>query len=151
MSEAPGGGGYLPSRCSTSGRFTPAAATSISTSPAPGTGSGRSASSQDLGRPELRDLDAAHGCTCCSLQPRRQPRRRQQRRELAPARAPASVAPGLLLDVGADQVLAEVVVDHVAAVLVDEPHALLGPRLACTSRSARATSAAPARSIVPLR
>ncbi len=41
MSEAPGGGGYSPWRCITSGRLTPAAATLISTSPAPGIGIGR--------------------------------------------------------------------------------------------------------------
>ena len=34
-SDAPGGGGYAPRRCSTSGRFTPAAATLTSTSPGP--------------------------------------------------------------------------------------------------------------------
>jgi hypothetical protein len=38
---APGGGGYIPMRCITSGRLTPAAATRISTSPSPGTGTGR--------------------------------------------------------------------------------------------------------------
>ena len=51
MSLAPGGGGYAPSRCSTSGRLTPAAATSISTSPAPGTGSGRSTGRSTSGPP----------------------------------------------------------------------------------------------------
>ena len=37
---APGGGGYAPARWATSGRFTPAAATRISTSSARGVGTG---------------------------------------------------------------------------------------------------------------
>src|SRR5437588_446037 len=41
MSDAPGGGGYLPCRCMMSGRLTPAAATRTSTSPALGSGTGR--------------------------------------------------------------------------------------------------------------
>ena len=36
ISLAPGGGGYFPAACSTSARLTPAACTSISTSPVPG-------------------------------------------------------------------------------------------------------------------
>src|SRR6185369_4858387 len=46
MSGAPGGGGYMPRRWSTSGRFTPAAATLISTSSGPGAGTGRSTSAR---------------------------------------------------------------------------------------------------------
>jgi hypothetical protein len=42
----------LPVRCSTSGRFTPLAATRISTSPAPATGAGRSASRNTSGAPK---------------------------------------------------------------------------------------------------
>jgi hypothetical protein len=41
MSDAPGGGGYLPWRWTTSGRFTPAAATWMTTSSSAGTGIGR--------------------------------------------------------------------------------------------------------------
>src|SRR4051812_22436081 len=51
MSEAPGGGGYLPRRCIRSGRFTPAAVTRISTSPAPGAGMGRSTTRSTSGPP----------------------------------------------------------------------------------------------------
>ena len=42
MSLAPGGGGYLPSRCIRSGRLTPAAATRTTTSCGPGCGTGNS-------------------------------------------------------------------------------------------------------------
>ncbi len=42
ISLAPGGGGYFPSRCMRSGRFTPAAATRMSTSRGPGRGIGNS-------------------------------------------------------------------------------------------------------------
>src|SRR6185436_9475047 len=44
MSEAPGGTGYRPFRCSTSGRLMHDAATRISASPAPNAGVGRSVS-----------------------------------------------------------------------------------------------------------
>src|SRR5436190_9804804 len=54
MSDAPGGGGYLPRRCMTSGRFTPAAATLISTSPADGAGRGRSTGTNTSGSPGSR-------------------------------------------------------------------------------------------------
>src|ERR1039457_1702933 len=49
--DVPGGGGYWPARCSTSGRFTPAASTRISTSPGPGTGVGTSAICRTSGGP----------------------------------------------------------------------------------------------------
>ena len=51
MSDAPGGGGYLPWRCIRSGRFTPAAATLISTSSAPAAGLGRSTGVRTSGPP----------------------------------------------------------------------------------------------------
>src|ERR1700730_4332899 len=51
MSEAPGGGGYLPCRCMMSGRLTPAAATRMRTSPARGSGTGRSTSRSTSGPP----------------------------------------------------------------------------------------------------
>ena len=51
MSDAPGGGAYLPIRCTTSGRLTPAAATSISTSHGPGSGRGRRAGRRTSGPP----------------------------------------------------------------------------------------------------
>src|SRR5206468_12484031 len=54
MSDAPGGGGYRPSRCMTSGRFTPAAATRIRTSPADGAGRGRSVGTRTSGSPGSR-------------------------------------------------------------------------------------------------
>src|SRR3989442_7972086 len=54
MSDAPGGGGYLPRRCITSGRLTPAAATLINTSPDPGTGVGRSTGTRTSGSPGSR-------------------------------------------------------------------------------------------------
>ena len=60
MSDAPGGGAYLPSRCSRSGRFTPAAATRISTSPGPGLGRRSAHRPKDLGRSRRRDLDRRH-------------------------------------------------------------------------------------------
>src|SRR6516162_55647 len=52
MSDAPGGGGYLPCRCMMSGRFTPAAATRTSTSPARGSGTGRSTRRRTSGPPD---------------------------------------------------------------------------------------------------
>ena len=146
MSEAPGGGGYLPSRCSTSGRFTPAASTSIKTSPAAGTGSGRSASFRTSGGPDWRSQQRA----CLSSLKTQDPKSHvhfspdgnrgddKQRHEFTPAALWRAIAAHLALDVGAHQVLAEVVVDHVTAILVDEAHALFGARLACTSRTSPA-------------
>src|SRR5262249_40902724 len=52
MSDAPGGGGYLPCRCTRSGRFTPAADTRIKTSPWPAIGSDRSPSRRTSGPPK---------------------------------------------------------------------------------------------------
>src|SRR5712691_704309 len=54
ISDAPGGGGYLPRRWNTSGRLTPAAATLMSTSPAAGTGFGRSTGTSTSGSPGSR-------------------------------------------------------------------------------------------------
>ena len=54
MSGAPGGGGYFPSRCITSGRFTPAAATLTSISPAFGCGVSRSCGTSTSGAPGSR-------------------------------------------------------------------------------------------------
>src|SRR5579883_2004901 len=51
MSVTPGGGGYAPFRCSTSGRLTPAAATRISTSFGRGTGTGRETARRTSGGP----------------------------------------------------------------------------------------------------
>src|SRR5262249_14118941 len=51
MSEAPGGGGYAPRLCMTSGRFTPAASTLMRTSPARATGTGRSTGTSTSGPP----------------------------------------------------------------------------------------------------
>src|SRR4051812_7504728 len=51
MSDAPGGGGYLPSRCMMSGRLTPAAVTRTRTSPGRGAGTGRSATRSTSGPP----------------------------------------------------------------------------------------------------
>jgi len=48
---APGGGGYAPARCSASARFTPAAATSMSTSADPRRGSGSVVNSSFSGPP----------------------------------------------------------------------------------------------------
>src|SRR6185437_1339696 len=53
MSVTPGGGGYPPRRCNTSGRLTPAAATLISTSPGPGAGIGREVGRSASGGPGL--------------------------------------------------------------------------------------------------
>src|SRR5690349_2552059 len=50
-SDAPGGGGYFPSRCMISGRFTPAAATRISASAGPGSGRGRRTGRRTSGPP----------------------------------------------------------------------------------------------------
>src|SRR6266550_2188789 len=52
-SLAPGGGGYEPERCATSGRLTPAAATLIRISPAPGEGTARVSGSSTSGPPGL--------------------------------------------------------------------------------------------------
>ena len=123
MSEAPGGGGYLPRRCSTSGRLTPAAATSIRISPAAGTGSGRSASFRTSGGPDCVISTALHFSPDGRRGDDSSAANSRQRRAGVLSR------PTLLLDVGAHQVLAEVVVDHVAAVLLDELDALLGARL----------------------
>src|SRR5256885_2308344 len=54
MSVMPAGGGYRPLRCRTSGRFTPAAATRISTSPAAGSGTARSTACSTWGGPGSR-------------------------------------------------------------------------------------------------
>jgi len=54
MSVAPGGGGYRPWRCITSGRLTPAAAIFTSTSPSPGCGSGRCSGTSISGSPGAR-------------------------------------------------------------------------------------------------
>src|SRR3954454_10069883 len=51
MSDAPGGGGYMPCLCITSGRLTPAAATRTSTSPGPGAGTGRTSGTRTSGPP----------------------------------------------------------------------------------------------------
>src|SRR3989442_5519323 len=51
MWDGRGGGGYLPSRWATSGRFTPAAAILTRTSPDPGAGVGRSAGRRTSGSP----------------------------------------------------------------------------------------------------
>ena len=51
MVGVPGGIGYRPSRCNKSGRFTPAAATFISTSCAPGVGTGRKTGINTSGPP----------------------------------------------------------------------------------------------------
>ena len=62
MSDAPGGGGYMPLRCITSGRLTPAAATLINTSPvARLSASGRVAGLQHFGLARLGDFDCRHG------------------------------------------------------------------------------------------
>src|SRR6185503_4883744 len=94
------------------------AATRIKTSPGPGTGSGRSTTLSTSGGPgvEISTPRIVHP------ERRRQSRRRNQPGELTPAIGAAR------FDVGRNHVLPEVVVDDVAAVLVDEPHALLGPR-----------------------
>src|SRR5262249_56046774 len=51
ISGAPGGGGYWPLRCMTSGRVTPAAATLTSISLGPGGGTGRSSGTGTSGPP----------------------------------------------------------------------------------------------------
>src|SRR5436305_3901437 len=51
MSDAPGGGGYLPCRWRRSGRLTPAAVTRTRTSPTLGRGTGRSARRSTSGPP----------------------------------------------------------------------------------------------------
>src|SRR6186713_2438347 len=120
-----------------SGRFTPAAATLIRTSSTAATGSGRSTSFKTSGPP---------GCEISiafiSSQPRRQPGRREQIAKHLPAILRAVHRTAALLDVLAHQILAEVVVDHVAAVLVEEPGALFraifrrhGPALQVFHRS----------------
>jgi hypothetical protein len=53
MSGAPGGGGYCPLRCITSGRFTPAARTRTRISLGPGAGTGRSSGTSTSGPPGL--------------------------------------------------------------------------------------------------
>jgi hypothetical protein len=59
-SDTPGGMGYSPLRCSTSGRFTPEACTAISNSPGWGLGHGPFARLQHLGPTRGRDLDGPH-------------------------------------------------------------------------------------------
>src|SRR5258708_1724789 len=54
MSVVPGGGGYKPLRCKTSGRFTPAAATRINTSRGPISGTGRCVGCRTSGGPGSR-------------------------------------------------------------------------------------------------
>ena len=51
MSGAPGGGGYWPLRCMTSGRLTPAAATLTRISLSPGFGTSRSSGFSTSGPP----------------------------------------------------------------------------------------------------
>ena len=128
MSLAPGGGGYAPRRCRTSGRFTPAAATRINTSPAPGTGSGRSTGLRTSGGPASRsrrrfiDQRTSIKSSDSHRAVSRRATRRQAARTTLPAprersrRRAASVASTY----AATMSLPEVVVDHVAAVLVDE-------------------------------
>ena len=60
VSGAPGGGGYFPCRCSRSGRFTPAAATRISTSPPRPRAPGAARGLQDLGTARRGDRDGGH-------------------------------------------------------------------------------------------
>src|SRR3954469_9657913 len=52
-SLAPGGGGYAPERCATSGRLTPAAATLTRISPGPGEGTARVSGNSTSGPPGL--------------------------------------------------------------------------------------------------
>ena len=60
MSDAPGGGAYLPWRCRMSGRLTPAAATAISTSRGPGSGVGRVTGRSTSGPPGCAISIARH-------------------------------------------------------------------------------------------
>ncbi len=118
-SEAPGGGAYFPSRCRTSGRFTPAAATAMSTSPGAATGRGRSTRRRPSAGPGVPISTARIGLV---PQVRGQSRRRQQPGEDSPPLR--GIVAGAPLDVGPGHVLAEVVVDDVAAVGVEELHPL---------------------------
>ena len=60
--EWPGGGGYEPCRCNTSGRLTPAAATSTRIWPGPGCGTGRLAGTSTSGPPLPRISIAVMVC-----------------------------------------------------------------------------------------
>src|SRR5688572_3247157 len=128
----------------TSGRFTPAAATLINTSPGPGTGIGRSARRSTSGPPNrLISTTRIDQNSCCRqmcslqrflttalvlLQPAWQPRRRQ-RRKLSPLLTRRLVASRAPLNVRTHEVFAQVVVDDVTTILVEKLDALLGPRV----------------------